>query len=144
MQLGLSLYHVLVSSPSPWGRRVWEAELYWSACWPLPLRQIKVEWLAQHCQFALSWGLCRGCRSDPGRTQFTFGVNQNAWLGQARRQPAHAVNSKGAVYNLTQTSVLIRHSCSETALWLFGCFCRHSNHFHILYWSARFVIQQSL
>lgn len=32
------------------------------------------------------------------------------------RQQAHAVNSKEAVYNLTQTSVLIRHSCSETAL----------------------------
>lgn len=61
-------------------------------------------------------GLCRGCHSDRGRTQFAFRGNQNARPGPARRQQAHAVNSKEAVYNLTQTSVLIRHSCSETAL----------------------------
>lgn len=86
----------------------------------------------------------RSCRSDPGRTQFTFWLNQNAWLGQARRQQTHAVNSKHAVYNLTQTSVLFRHSCSETALSLLGCFCRHLYYFHILYWSTQFVIQLSL
>lgn len=119
-------------------------ELYLSESWPLPLWQIKLEWLVQHCQFALSWGLCWGWHSDPGKTQFTFWVNQNARLGGGKRQQARAVNSKEAIYNLTQTSVLIRHSCSETALWLFGCVCRHSCHFHISYRSTQFVIQQSL
>ncbi|KAK5875856.1 hypothetical protein CesoFtcFv8_026894 [Champsocephalus esox] len=44
-----------------------------------------------------------------------FGVNHDARLRQERRQQAHAVNSKEAVYKPTQTSALIRHSCSETA-----------------------------
>lgn len=42
-------------------------------------------------------------------------IRMHDW-GEARRQQARAVNSKEAIYNLTQTSVLIRHSCSETAL----------------------------
>lgn len=150
MHLGISSYHVSVALWAQWDLCVcvfWKPgwrELFLSGRWPLAWWQIKVEWLVRHCQFALSWGLCRSCHSHPGRTQFTFRVNQNAWLRQARRQQAHAVNSKDAVYNLTQTSVLIRHSCSETALWLFGCFCRHSRHSHILYWSTQFVIQQTL
>lgn len=41
-------------------------------------------------------------------------IRMHDW-GRKRRQQARAVNSKEAIYNLTQTSVLIRHSCSETA-----------------------------
>lgn len=54
--------------------------------------------------------------ADAGRTPFTSRVNQDARLAEERRQQAHAVNSKGAVYNMTQTSVLIRHSCSQKRL----------------------------
>lgn len=54
--------------------------------------------------------------ADAGRTRFTSRVNQDARLAEERRQQAHAVNSKGAVCNMTQTSVLIRHSCSQKRL----------------------------
>lgn len=51
-----------------------------------------------------------------GRAPFTSRGNQDARLEEERRQQAHAVNSKGVVYNMTQTSVLIRHSCSQKRL----------------------------
>lgn len=56
------------------------------------------------------------CHADAGRTWFTSRVNQDARLTEEKRQQAHTVNSKGAVYNRTQTSVLIRHSCLQKCL----------------------------
>lgn len=43
-------------------------------------------------------------------------IRMHDWRRRGGRQQAHAVNSKGAVYNMTQTSVLIRHSCSQKRL----------------------------
>lgn len=92
---GIFLYHVLVAWWAPRCRRVWEAwdgneprwhELYLPESWPLPLRQIKVEWLVRLCQSVLlsQAPVCCRCHVDAGRTLFTFRVNQDARLGEGK------------------------------------------------------------
>lgn len=60
---GIFLYHVLVARWARQSSHMWEArggneprwhELYLPESWPLPLLQIKAEWLVRHCQSALS------------------------------------------------------------------------------------------
>lgn len=125
MHLGISLYHVLVASLAPWDPHVWEAQPETSLS---GMSYICLSDDLCHCD-KLMWSDWCGTVDLLFHEVFAgvvtailAGLNSHSELikmhdcGRQGKQQAHAVNSKEAVYNLTQTSVLIRHSCSETAL----------------------------
>lgn len=82
--------------------------------------------------------------ADAGRTPFTSRVNQDARPEEESRQQAPAVNSKGAVYNMTQTSVLIRHSCSQKRLVIVWLLLQTHRATFIFYIGARNLLYSGL
>lgn len=116
---GIFLYHVLVAWWARQSSHMWEAR---GGNEPRGMSYICLSHDLCHCcklkrsDWCATVNLHSPRHADAGRTPFTSRVNQDARLEEERRQQAHAVNSKGAVYNMTQTSVLIRHSCSQKRL----------------------------